>query len=160
MTVLTRGGVRACFVWPHSVAGAHPAATPQSLCSLREAIYTGGYLGSAPLVKTLLEKSPQLSERPNVALLLAGIVSGATAAVLTQPLDTAKTRMQANLGVRVYATATSSIRTLWREGGVRTLWAGLLPRGGRIVVATVILSATRRAGIALLDDEPQGAALM
>ena len=127
---------------------------------LREAIYTGGYLGSAPLVKALLESSPHLSERPNVALLLAGVVSGAGAAVLTQPLDTAKTRMQANLGMPEYATATSSIRTLWREGGVRVLWAGLLPRGGRIVFATVILSATRRTGIALLDDAPQDAALL
>ena len=127
---------------------------------LREAIYTGGYLGSAPLVKSLLESSPQLAERPNVALLLAGIMSGAGAAVLTQPLDTAKTRMQAKLDMPEYATVTSSMRSMWREGGVRVLWAGLLPRGGRIVVATVILSATRRTGIALLDDdEPLDAAL-
>ena len=134
--------------------------SPQSLCMLREAIYTGGYLGTTPLVKALLEGSPHFAERNNSALLLAGIVSGAAASVLTQPLDTAKTRMQANLGVLEYATATSSIRTLWREGGVRVLWAGLLPRGGRIVVATVILSATKQAGVALLDDAPQDAPLV
>ena len=140
--------------------GALTPTSPQSLCMLREAIYTGGSLGTTPLVKALREGSPHLAERKNSALLLAGIVSGAAASVLTQPLDTAKTRMQANLGVPEYATATSSIRTLWREGGVRALWAGLLPRGGRIVFATVILSATKQAGVALLDDAPHDAPLV
>ena len=126
----------------------------QSLCMAREAIYTGGYLGTAPIVKAVLEQSPALAPHPNAALLLAGVASGAAAAVLTQPLDTAKTRMQANLGDAAYSSAWRSMRTLWREGGTRTLWAGLLPRGGRIVVATVILSFTKRVGTAALEGEP------
>ena len=120
----------------------------------REAIYTGGYLGTAPIVKAVLEKSPALADHPNAALLLAGVASGAAAAVLTQPLDTAKTRMQANLGDAAYSSAWRSMRTLWHEGGMRTLWAGLLPRGGRIVFATVILSFTKRVGTAALEGEP------
>ena len=121
----------------------------------REAIYTGGYLGTAPLVKALLEQSPALADRPSTALLLAGIASGATAAVLTQPLDTAKTRMQANVGRPEYGSAARSLATVWHEGGVRALWAGLLPRGGRIELATIILSATKRAATKALDDAPE-----
>jgi hypothetical protein len=118
---------------------------------MREAVYTGGYLGTAPLVKALLMRSPALAERPHSALLLAGIASGAAAAVLTQPLDTVKTRMQAKLASPVYGSAASAFRTMWAEGGVRTLWAGLLPRGGRIVLATIILSNTKRVATAALE---------
>jgi hypothetical protein len=125
----------------------------------REAVYTGGYLGTAPLVKALLMGSPSLAESPNTALLLAGVTSGAAAAVITQPLDTVKTRMQANLGAPAYASAAQALRTLWAEGGVRTLWAGLLPRGGRIVLATVILSGTKRVATSALEEEqPEAAA--
>lgn len=131
------------------------------MCMLREAVYTGGYLGTAPLVKALLMGTPSLSERPNTALLLAGVVSGATAAVLTQPLDTVKTRMQAKLSSPEYSSPLSSLRTVWAEGGARKLWAGLLPRGGRIVLATIILSNTKRMATAALDgtaDEQAAAA--
>ncbi len=125
----------------------------------REAIYTGGYLGTAPVMKALLERSPALADRPHAALLLAGISSGAMASVLTQPLDMAKTRMQANLNAPEYSTVLRSLASVYRQGGARALWAGLLPRGGRIVVATVILSGTKRMATGALDDEEVPAAL-
>lgn len=62
---------------------------------------------------------PQVFEgQPNAALMAGGIVSGVVASVLTQPLDTVKTRMQANLGDvdGPYSTFARGTRTLMCAG--------------------------------------------
>jgi hypothetical protein len=116
-------------------------------CLLRESTYTAGYLGTAPLVTTALVQLPLLADKPSTALMLGAMLSGVAAAVLSQPLDTVKTRMQGNVGDTTgpYASMTRGLRAMWAEGGARTWWAGVLPRGGRIVMATVILSQTKEA---------------
>jgi hypothetical protein len=71
------------------------------------------------------------------------------AAVLSQPTDTVKTRVQADLGGFGSATAAAPFRyrgpaaavaALWREGGVRPFYAGLVPRGLRMTMAVFILT--------------------
>ena len=81
------------------------------------------------------------------------MLSGAAAAVLTQPFDTVKTRMQANLreSQETYSSFTRTLQMLWRTGGGRTLLAGLLPRGGRIMAATVILTKGKEWAQASLE---------
>lgn len=55
---------------------------------------------------------PQVFEgQPNAALLAGGIVSGVVASVLTQPLDTVKTRMQARQGPPAAAAAAGAHAT-------------------------------------------------
>ncbi len=84
-------------------------------CMLRESAYTAGYLGTAPLVTGLLMRSSSLKDSPGTALLLGGMLSGVAASVITQPLDTVKTRMQANLQdpERRYSSLRQGMRTLW-----------------------------------------------
>lgn len=122
-------------------------------CILREAIYTGGYLGTAPIVSGLLRTLPSLHDAPAAAQLIGAMASGATAAVLTQPLDTIKTRMQGDLMDvdRSYSSLARAASTLWAEGGVKALWAGLLPRGSRIICATIILSQAKRISVDALE---------
>lgn len=82
-------------------------------CALREAIYVGGYLGTAPLASAGLQQLAALEGRPDTALVLGGMASGAAAAVITQPFDTVKTRMQANLSDPRYASTGRALQQLW-----------------------------------------------
>ena len=130
----------------------------------REAFYSCGYLASVPSLR---------EARPDLPLAACAVASGLGAAVLTQPLDTVKTVMQSNLvqprldetdgrraapaggrgaarlgGLGYGATAAALVN----EGGVLSLWRGLVPRGARIVGATFILSlVNERAGEAIVS---------
>lgn len=67
---------------------------------VREAIFTGAYLGVIPILRERMEKTwPDVfASRPVTSMALASVLAGVGAAVATQPFDTVKTRMQANLG--------------------------------------------------------------
>lgn len=84
-------------------------------CALREAAYVAGYLGTAPLATGFLLQLPLLEGRPDASLVLGGMASGAAASLLTQPVDTVKTRMQANLvdPEGKYSTLRRGLATLW-----------------------------------------------
>ena len=60
----------------------------------RDGLVTAGYLGLSPVTSAFLETTSLASEAPAVTQVCAGIVSGVIAAILTQPADTIKTRMQ------------------------------------------------------------------
>lgn len=67
-----------------------------SSCVVREAIYTAGYLGLAPIAKDYLKKAHPYFEANDLAGSIVGsCIGGTVAAVLTHPVDTAKTCMQA-----------------------------------------------------------------
>lgn len=62
---------------------------------------------------------------------LCGSLAGGVTAALTTPLDVIKTRTI--LGARdevsaQYPNPLQSVRTIWREGGLRRLFAGAVPR--------------------------------
>jgi len=58
---------------------------------------------------------------------LCGSVSGGLTAFLTTPLDVLKTRTMLNTKNHI-DEAPPSFRTLWKEGKVRSLFAGAIPR--------------------------------
>lgn len=61
----------------------------------RDGVYTAGYLGLSPALKESLDSMESLQTAPAAArFVLAGVASGAFAALVTQPVDTIKTRMQ------------------------------------------------------------------
>ena len=62
---------------------------------------------------------------------LCGSAAGAIAAAATTPLDVAKTRImlsESGSEMARRASAIHAMRYVWREGGLRGLFSGLLPR--------------------------------
>lgn len=78
-------------------------------CLVREAIYTATYLGINPILHAEIMKVDRGSAvrlSPTWALVLASCISGTAATVITQPIDTIKTRMQANINLIKYRLVT------------------------------------------------------
>jgi hypothetical protein len=110
----------------------------------RESMYTCGYLGIFPYLYETLKDDPSLPS--GAAFFVSGVAAGLTAATLTHPSDTIKTRMQANIDPEVtpqYRNQLSTLRQLLSEGGVGSLYAGFLPRAVRLVGATFILNIAK-----------------
>lgn len=95
----------------------------QSPAVVREAIFTGAYLGVIPLMKeNLMTKWPEtFAERPVTANVVASVGAGLGAAVLTHPFDTVKTKMQANLGEPVYRYCTVQCPLMLTWGSLLTV---------------------------------------
>ncbi|CAI5468138.1 unnamed protein product [Closterium sp. Yama58-4] len=111
---------------------------------VREAIFTGAYLGVIPVMTEHMEKAwPVFAERPVAAMATASVLAGVGAAVLTQPFDTVKTRMQANLADPNFRSMSGTFARMWREGGSKTLFRGLIPRAQRVTFAVFILSEAK-----------------
>ena len=128
----------------------------------REALFTGGYLGLAPVLRSLLVQARPhtFAEQSNntavartdsggrgnmLSLIVSSLLAGVTAGVLTHPIDTIKTRMQGDLSASSpYSSISQTARLLWQEGGVGRFYQGVLPRTGRICVAVLIFNECNR----------------
>jgi len=119
-----------------------------SACVVREAIYTAGYLGIAPVAKARLEAMhPYFKENGAVTQFIGACIGGTVAAMLTHPVDTAKTCIQGDLTRTTYSTATSTIPQLYNKGGVGILYKGGLARTGRLCGAFFIINTIREAAM-------------
>mmetsp|Transcript_30855 Transcript_30855/g.42744 ORF Transcript_30855/g.42744 Transcript_30855/m.42744 type:complete len:274 (+) Transcript_30855:115-936(+) len=119
-----------------------------SACVVREAVYTAGYLGIAPVVKGRLEKlSPFWVENDVLTQFIGSCVGGTVAAMLTHPVDTAKTCIQGDLTKTNYRTATSTIPQLYAKGGIGILYKGGLARTARLCGAFFIINSLREAAM-------------
>mmetsp|Transcript_8760 Transcript_8760/g.16127 ORF Transcript_8760/g.16127 Transcript_8760/m.16127 type:complete len:275 (+) Transcript_8760:81-905(+) len=112
---------------------------------VRESIYTGGYLGIAPvLTKSLVNSDVGMFKGNNYASGLAGsIAAGVFAALLTHPTDTAKTCMQADLEQKVYPSARAAFFDHINNKGVASLYKGGFFRTARLCGAFFIVSTLR-----------------
>jgi len=110
---------------------------------VREGIYTASYLGLAPVVKEALRDDYGLTE--STAFAGSALFAGLFAGTATHPFDTAKTRMQANLGGGDprYASTLATFSTLLREGGVSSLYLGFVPRTLRLCMAVGVLNVAK-----------------
>ena len=74
----------------------------QAATVIRESVYTGSYLGLCPVLQDYIAGTSWARQGPpGTALVVSGISAGLFASVVTQPIDTAKTRMQAFVNVKV-----------------------------------------------------------
>lgn len=126
----------------HGVAGYFRGMVPTVI---REAIFTGAYLGVIPVLKEhMVASRPDLFEkRPHYANVIASVAAGVASTFVTQPFDTIKTRMQANLDVPAYRTMSRTAASMMQEGGLRTIFSGLLPRTQRVTCAVFILNESK-----------------
>lgn len=79
----------------HSIQGFYRAFTATAI---REGVFAAAYLGAAPLLKERIHASG-INEW--VARLIAGVVAGALATVVSHPFDTFKTRNQGDFSMKM-----------------------------------------------------------
>jgi len=103
-----------------------------SSCAVREAIYTAGYLGLAPVITSHLTNTDYFKENRFLASVSGACAAGIIAATLTHPVDTAKTIMQADMSGTTWKNARSTTIILFNEQGISSLYRGFIPRTIRI----------------------------
>lgn len=115
---------------------------------VREAIYTAGYLGLAPLAKTYLQQaSPWFQERDLTSSIVGSCIGGTVAAMLTHPVDTAKTCIQADLEGKTFTSATRAVQQVYAEKGIGGLYKGGAARTLRLCGAFFVISNLREYAI-------------
>lgn len=128
----------------------HGATTMlRGVCSMavREALYTAGYLGLAPVVATKMAAMPGRAESHLTNTIGSSIVAGTLAAMVTHPVDTAKTKVQADITGKMYSSALAAFPKIWGEEGIRGFYRGGLCRTIRTCVAFCVVSAMREGAI-------------
>jgi Mitochondrial carrier protein len=117
-------------------------------------MYAAGYLGVVPLLRRHLQSVAGVKDIPGGPMIVSGVTAGLLATVTTQPLDTIKTRMQAFPNTQEYPqyrSISSTTQHIVATEGYKALFAGLVPRAGRIVAAVFILTGTRNTLVDALD---------
>jgi len=110
----------------------------------REALYTGGVLGLAPLFFDVMKKKNYSDVSSYIG---SGITAGTIAALLTHPADTAKTVVQADIAATQYPTARAAFLSFLRNKGIRSLYNGGVPRTLRLSGACIIVASLRELAI-------------
>jgi hypothetical protein len=126
---------------------------------IRESMYTAAYLGGIPILRKHLDAVPAVRDTPGGPLVGSGLVAGILAAITTQPVDTIKTRMQAFPDTTThphYRNIATTARHIVSGEGAGTLFAGIVPRGGRIVCAVFILTGTRNTLVEKVEGWKEG----
>jgi solute carrier family 25 carnitine/acylcarnitine transporter 20/29 len=95
-------------------------------CFARDAVYVTGLLGVTHVVQRYLEKEFGLNQTQ--ASLYASFAGGIFAAVPSHPLDVVKTCLQGDLERKTFVSPMTTARFLWRQGGIRRLYSGVLWR--------------------------------
>jgi len=116
-----------------------------SSMAVREAIYTAGYLGIAPVLTNYFASMPGREEKFFTNTIAACAIAGVTAALVTHPVDTAKTNVQADLAGTTWKSAISAMPKLYAEGGIPAFYRGGAARCTRTVGAFIVVSSMREA---------------
>lgn len=112
--------------------------------AVREAIYTAGYLGLGPVLTERLAAPGAPFEGSKYGASIAGAcTAGTIAALLTHPVDTAKTMFQADAAGASYRSAAAAGAAAFSTGGVGALYRGGLPRTLRLCGAFFIVGSLR-----------------
>lgn len=129
----------------HGIASLWHGVAPTAA---REAIYTAGYLGLAPVFTAKLMLQPGWEESFYAAAVLGSCVAGVIANVTSHPIDTAKTRVQADISSKLYPGGTmQALRELYRAEGIAGFYRGGIARTIRTCGAFFVVSTIREKAI-------------
>ena len=130
-------------------------------CVGREAIYTAGYLGLAPIAKDYLTSNVEYFKSNELAASIVGSsIGGTVAAVLTHPVDTSKTCAQSDIAGVKYPNARTALGMVYREGGIKALYGGGLARTARLCGAFFIINNITGGGDRLEDGQGGGVSVV
>jgi hypothetical protein len=113
-----------------------------TLTAMREGIWAPAYLAVFPALE---KKIGEATNSKTVGLFGAAAATAALMAIITQPVDTIKTGVQAD--EKASSSIMDAARSICAEvdektkkpGGVRALWKGLIPRTTRASLAIPFL---------------------
>lgn len=104
--------------------------------TLKQAGATSVRLGSYNIIK---DWEKERGWQPSIALnFFNGMVAGTTTTLLTQPVDTLKTRAQGVASQKIMV----AVEEIWRTNGIRGFWSGTVMRLGRTVLSGGVLFTT------------------
>jgi len=121
-------------------------------CALRESVYTAGYLGLSPVVTAHLQQTTTFSNSPLASKITGACLAGIMAAIVTHPVDTAKTVIQADIGVKVHPNSRTAFMHLLNTEGVSSLYRGFVPRTVRICGAFFACTTIQDQAIKLKSE--------
>jgi hypothetical protein len=124
--------------------------------AVREALYTAGYLGLAPVVCARMAAMPGRADSHLTNTIGSSILAGTLAAMVTHPVDTAKTKVQADVEGKVFKSALTTMPKIWAEEGIKGFYRGGLCRTIRTCVAFMVVSALREAMIVYKTNQLYG----
>lgn len=104
----------------------------------REGVYTGGYLGAAPVLTKSIKENFGASD--GVAKIGAAIAGGCCAATLSHPMDTIKTCQQGDVAGETYGSVVATAKTLYEKQGIGSFFRGYFYRTGRMICAVFLLN--------------------
>ena len=113
--------------------------------AVREGIFTLGMFGLTPIFSEALQKNvKRLKSNTVLANLLGSLGAGITAALLTHPMDTIKTRIQNDMMGVTYKNILNTLNLLLESKGWGALYIGSIPRTLMICVAFFIVNMLRK----------------
>jgi hypothetical protein len=93
-------------------------------CAIRESIYTGGYLGLAPVISNIVQQNLEINKlQSNI---YGSLITGTIASLITHPFDTTKTIIQSDL-TKNYNTF-KTMNEIIKNNGITYLYKGCVPR--------------------------------
>jgi len=114
-----------------------------SAMAVREGIYTAGYLGIAPVLTDYFGSLPGRQDKYLTNAIFSCAIAGVFASLVTHPVDTCKTVVQADIKSQKFSSALQAAPLLFQEGGVAAFYRGGLARCVRTVGAFIVVSSMR-----------------
>ena len=118
-----------------------------SSCAIREALYTAGYLGLAPVFTSYLMNLEMFQGNSLAAGICGASAAGILVSSITHPVDTCKTCVQSDMLGLKYPSAWKTATILLGQGGFSSLFKGLVPRVARNCGAFFICMSLRDIAI-------------
>lgn len=117
--------------------GLVPTALRQGIAmGIRFALYGE----SKKAIKIVNDSALNSAITPGLQLLLAGMSTGIVSSLVNQPIDTAKSRIQAAAkGEKAYSGTIDCLAKMYQQGGIRAWYAGCGPRVMRLTIGQGII---------------------